>query len=257
MRPLLLGILFLSALVAQGHRAAHVHAQPVSKLVWAFPFLSAVQEEKANEILANRKCPCGCGNYLPGSANAPACFGCSVGKTEISKVIADIAEGRSPGDIMLDLGDPVLVDVFADYTNENLRDVWEMAQEAAASLGQRRVVLRAIGRTEEARNAIRLAECARRQGKFFEMQEALINHRGPWNTDALILIGAEMGFDADDVRNCFKRENIDQQIAKDKEHARTFGIRGFPAVAVNREVVVTTPEAIRRAIREVLEDDSI
>lgn len=245
------------ALIAPAHHGDVVRADSAPELIWVFPFLTAAQTEKANEILTNRKCPCGCGNYLPGSGQDRTCFGCSVGKTEISRVVANIADGRSPGDIILDLGDPVLVDVFADYTNENLREVWKMAQETAASLGQHRIVLRTIGRTEEARNAIRLAECARQHGKFFEMQEVLIAHTGPWDSDALVLMGEKMGLEADDVRNCIKRENIDQQIAKDKEHARTFGIRGFPAIAVNREVVVPTPEILKKSIRDILEDDSI
>ena len=43
--------------------------------------------ELVEEILTNRKCPCQCGKYLPGSPNLPACFGCSAGKAEISYVL--------------------------------------------------------------------------------------------------------------------------------------------------------------------------
>jgi hypothetical protein len=79
--------------------------------------------ELADEILASRKCPCQCNNYLPGSSNLPACFGCSAGKAEISYVLESLESGKETGEIVLNLDSPIIIDIFADYTNPNISKV--------------------------------------------------------------------------------------------------------------------------------------
>ncbi|MFQ5714656.1 MAG: hypothetical protein ACE5GU_11560 [Candidatus Scalinduaceae bacterium] len=60
----------------------------------------------AEEILAGRHCPCQCGRYLPGSSLSPACFGCSVGKAEITYVLESLEAGKKPAEIIMDLSSP-------------------------------------------------------------------------------------------------------------------------------------------------------
>ncbi|MFQ5963982.1 MAG: hypothetical protein ACE5KZ_06840 [Candidatus Scalinduaceae bacterium] len=99
----------------------------------------------ANKILDNRRCPCQCGRYLPGSSKSPACFGCSVGKAEITYVLESLKAGRKPHEIILDLNSPVIIDVFADYTNKNISNVWKLVKIVSKDLHQERIVLRTPG----------------------------------------------------------------------------------------------------------------
>ncbi len=120
--------------------------------------------ELVEEILANRKCPCQCGKYLPNSPNLPACFGCSAGKAEISYVLESLESGKETDEILLNLDSPIIIDIFADYTNANIPKVWKLAKTVSSELHQRRVVLRPPGLTVVAQRAIKIAEYARFKG---------------------------------------------------------------------------------------------
>ena len=219
--------------------------------------LNDAQAKVAREIIASQHCPCGCGRYLPGSPNAPACFGCSVGKREITRIAEALASGSTRFDIVLELNGPVLIDVFGDYTDKGVRVAWERAKRVAAELEQYRVVLRTPGLSAAARRAVKVAECVREQGMFNQFQEILIHHPGPWNLDTLIDLAKKIGLDAVKIRDCVERQDVRPQVDKDLQHARLRGVSSFPAVSVNLEMVPNTDTAIRKAIKRVLQDDSI
>ena len=211
----------------------------------------------AEEILAGRHCPCQCGRYLPGSSLPPACFGCSVGKAEITYVLESLEAGKKPTEIIMDLSSPVIIDVFADYTNENISKVWKLAKRVSSELHKIRVVIRTPGLTAEARRAIKLAECARLIGHCSVIQEALINHQGPWDWDTLIKLTEHHGMDSEKIRACVDGINIDAQISKDQQHAEERGIRTYPTVTINRHITANSEQAIRNAIEKVLLEQSI
>ncbi|MFQ5713515.1 MAG: DsbA family protein [Candidatus Scalinduaceae bacterium] len=211
----------------------------------------------AEEILAGRHCPCQCGRYLPGSPLSPACFGCSVGKAEITYVLESLEAGRKATEIIMDLSSPVVIDVFADYTNENISKVWKLVKRVSSKLHKIRVVLRTPGLTAEARRAIKLAECARLSGNCSMIQEALINHQGPWDWDTLINLTEHYGQDPEQTRACVDRIGIDAQITKDQQHGEERGIRTYPTITINRQITANSEQAIRKAIEKVLLEQSI
>ncbi len=213
--------------------------------------------EKANKILADRHCPCQCGNYLPGSPILPACFGCSVGKTEITYVLESLEVGNEVKDIIMDLSSPVIVNVFSDYTNEHLAGIWKLAKGVSEELHQKRVVLRAPGLLLDAQRAIRVAECARLGESFSMVQEALINHQGPWDLNTLFQLTEQFGLESEQTRSCVDRIDIDQQTAKDRQHAREHGINVLPTITVNSMKVPSTEQAIRKAIEKVLHESGV
>lgn len=218
-----------------------------------------LQEEAilAQDIIDDFRCPCGCGMLLPGSSKGQACFGCSVGKAEVSRVLEGFSKGRPPLEIASELSEPVLVDVFSDYTDTNLPVIWQRAKQVAAEFNQHRVVLRPPGLTEAARLAIHYADCARAEGKFSQMQEALIKHQGPWNELALTELFVEQGFDETNITECINQVDVRAQIAKDIQHAQRRRVVTFPAISVNRKLTSTTESALRRAIRDVIFEGSI
>ncbi|MFQ5965548.1 MAG: DsbA family protein [Candidatus Scalinduaceae bacterium] len=211
----------------------------------------------AEEILAGRHCPCQCGRYLPGSSLSPACFGCSVGKAEITYVLESLEAGRKATEIIMDLSSPVIIDVFADYTNGNISKVWKLVKRVSSELHKVRVVLRTPGLTVEARRAIKLAECARLSGNCSVVQESLINHQGPWDWDTLIKFMEHHGQDPEQIRACVDGIDIDAQITKDQQHAEERGIRTYPTITINRQITANSEQAIRKAIEKVLLEQSI
>jgi len=215
------------------------------------------QEETLRRLVANQFCPCGCGSQLPGSTKSPACFGCSVGKAEVTFIRESLAAGRAPGQILLDLQDPVLIEVFADYGDPALPKTWERAKRAADAFDQHRVVLRPPVRSPAARRALALSECARAAGRFTPVQQALIRHPGPWDEHALVRIAVEQGLSGDRTRSCLQRIDLTGQVAKDRDHASERSISSFPTVTVNRSVSSDTDSALRDAIRRVLLEESL
>ncbi|ODS34614.1 MAG: hypothetical protein SCARUB_00194 [Candidatus Scalindua rubra] len=213
--------------------------------------------EIANEILANRRCSCQCNNYLPGSSKIPACFGCSAGKAEITYVLESLKAGKKAREIVLNLNSPILIDVFADYTNANISKVWKLVKTVSDELHQNRVVLRTPGLTAEARRAIKLAEYARLSGNFCKIQEALIDHNGPWDWDTLIKLAAQHDMDTEQIRAYADEINIDAQIVKDQEHAKERGIDTYPTTTINNHITSNTDTAIRQAIEKILLEHSI
>jgi hypothetical protein len=213
--------------------------------------------ELIDEILANRKCPCQCGKYLPGSPNLPACFGCSAGKAEISYVLESLESGKETDEIILNLDSPIIIDIFVDYTNPNVSKVWNLAKTVSSELHQRRIILRPPGLTREAQRAIKIAEYARFIGKFSIIQEALINHNGPWDWRTLIDLVAKYDQIPQNINDYINSITIDQQIAKDQEHAMERGVDSYPTITINNIIVPDTDTAIRQAIEKILLDHTI
>ena len=218
---------------------------------------SATQARAIRALFEEVRCPCGCGNYLPGSSNRPACFGCSVGKAELEYIAEGLAAGRTAKQLLLELARPVLVNVFADYTDPELPETWTRAKRVAAELHQHRVALRAPARSPDARRAVALVECARGSGGFFRVQEALIRHRGPWDDATLLEVASAAGLERDRLESCLDTRDVAAQIAKDRAHATERGIASLPAVSVNRAVVPDTDAALRRAIQKAMLENSI
>lgn len=213
--------------------------------------------EIADEILSGRFCPCQCGNYLPNSSKFPACFGCSVGKAEITHVLESLEAGKKPLSVSLELMTPVIIEVFSDYTNKDISQIWNLVKRVSNELHQTRVVLRTPGFTLEARRAIKLAECARLNGKFNIIQRALIDHQGSWNWKTLVNLASQNRYNVEQIEACIDIVDVKAQIAKDLQHAKERNIRVYPTITVNRRTIPNTAYAIRKSIEKILLEDSI
>ncbi len=209
------------------------------------------------DLSNDRRCPCQCNHYLPGSDNSPACFGCSVGKAEITYIKESLKAGKKPRDIVIDLTSPIIVNIFSDYTNDDIPDVWKLANDVSNGLGHLRIVLRAPGLTDESRRAIKLAEYARKKGKFREIQNTLINHQGPWDIDTLCGLMSEHGLDKEEILLNFEKVKIEAQVRKDQHHAIENSIQKFPTIVINRQITANSKEAIHQAIQNTLLKNSI
>lgn len=219
--------------------------------------LTAKDSAFVKRIINTTLCPCGCGNNLPGSVNSPVCFGCSVGKSEIARLEEGLATGHARAELMIQMQEVIIIDVFSDYSDPKLRDTWNRALRVAAETGQHRVVLRTPGRTEIARRAVAAAECARLQGRFAEMQRTLIDHRGPWDVATLADMAASIGMDRDEMMTCIMSVDIHPQIQKDRQHAINRSIQRYPTITINLEMVDHQEEVLLRTIRKLLSKGSL
>ncbi|MCP4990312.1 MAG: thioredoxin domain-containing protein [Colwellia sp.] len=157
----------------------------------------------------------------------------------------------------MELNSPIIIDVFADYTDPNLADIWKMVKQASRELHQFRIVLRAPGLTREAIRALKLVECARLDGKCRLMQETLINHKGPWDWDTLLQLAVKNDQPEEQTKAAINLIDIRAQVAKDQQHARERGIGLFPAITINHQITPNTPHAVYRKIGELLGKKSI
>ncbi len=234
-------------------------------VVIAFPVFQGIeaattknnQDEIADGILSGRRCPCQCGNYLPGSSKKPACFGCSVGKSEITHVLEGLNAGKDADDVVLDLMSPILIEVFSDYTNKDISNVWNKVKRISMETHQTRVVLRTPGLTEEARMAVKLTECARENMEFNIVQERLLNHNGQWDRNNLINLAAQSSHDVKEIDACLNIIDIKAQIGKDRQHAAERQIQSYPTITVNRQIIADSENDIRKAIEKVILKESI
>lgn len=211
----------------------------------------------AERLAAGAFCACGCGNHLSDGPHGPGCFGCSVAKADLAFIRERLAAGSPIKEILLELNDSILLEVFADYDDDRLLAIWELAQRVARELHHHRLVLRTQARSAAARRAVELAECARLNGSFASMQHALIRHSGPWDENTLLRLADREGLSPAFTRSCLASVNVQSQIDKDRQHAGQRNVGDRPAVFVNRKRVDAFDAALRRAIVTADRENSI
>jgi hypothetical protein len=109
----------------------------------------------------------------------------------------------------------------------------------------------------EAQRAIKIAEYARFNGKFSIIQEAMINHNGPWDWRTLINLVTRYDQVPQNITEYINSIEIEQQIAKDQQHAKERGIESYPTITINNIIVSGTDTAIHQAIEKILLEHSI
>jgi len=204
------------------------------------------------ELFKAARCHCGCGDVLKGNPNGTPCFGCSVSRSEHAFIQESLASGRDAKKVLIDLYQLTLVEVFADYIDPGVGEIWARARGEADKLGQHRVVFRSPARTPVAWRALEVVECGRTLGRFSAVQTAFIEHEGPWDDTTLFLLATGAGVGSNMLQECMRRIDIKPQVAKDREHVVTRDLRQWPAIAVNRKTVPDDSALIRAAIRAEL-----
>ena len=97
----------------------------------------------------------------------------------------------------------------------------------------------------------------RLRGNFSTIQEALINHNGPWDWRTLINLVGQYDHIPKQINEYISSIRIEQQIAKDQQHAMERGIESLPTITINNRIVPDTDIAIRQAIERILLEHSI
>ncbi|MEL6569625.1 MAG: DsbA family protein [Pseudomonadota bacterium] len=121
--------------------------------------------------------------------------------------------------------------------------------------GQVRVVFKELPiLSPESREAALAAIAAGKQGKYFEMHVALMEHRGNYSTPEINALAAEVGVDVEQMRADMDSDDVQKHLADSSALARELGVSGTPAFFVGDTFVpgANTP-AVTRAVEAALQ----
>lgn len=143
-------------------------------------------------------------------------------------------------------GDPVLgaatapvtivefIDYECPYCQHFATETWPKLKAAYVDTGKVRFVARdfPLPKHGRARAAAVAAACARAQGRFWEMHDALLTDGGGLTAEDFDRLATRLGLDPDRFTACSadarQGERLDQQVAG----ARAFGVTGTPSFLV-------------------------
>lgn len=86
---------------------------------------------------------------------------------------------------------------------------------------------------KQAEPAARAALAAGKQGKFWEMHDAMFKNQRGLNTEFFNKTAADIGIDVEKFKKDFGSEEVKQMVKDDADLARKHGIRGTPGFFVN------------------------
>ena len=80
----------------------------------------------------------------------------------------------------------------------------------------------------EARNAAVAARCAAKQGKFWQMHNALIHHAKQLGQALYINQAATLGMDTQEYSHCLSAPEVREQVERDMVYGNSLSVRGTP-----------------------------
>ena len=134
-------------------------------------------------------------------------------------------------------------------------------RELLADYGDLRYVWRHLPLTDVHPHALLAAEgaeAAARQGKFWQMHDQLLDHRGALTAKALIRYAGELGLDIEQFTRDLRNHAGEAKIAADVDSADLSGVSGTPTFFVNDRRhrgaydISTLSDAVRAARARVL-----
>ena len=169
---------------------------------------------------------------------------------------------------------PLVVVAFSDFQcpfcARFARDVLPVVERDYISTGRVQLVYRHLPLPMHAyaRTAAQAAECAGRQGRFWEMHDRLFGN-GTKLDDAVVASAVkDLALDVDRFQECLHAEETLPTVARDSEDARRLGLSGTPAfllgtrepdgrVRVSRVIAgVLPPEEFGDLLDETLSGDT-
>lgn len=113
---------------------------------------------------------------------------------------------------------------------------------------------------EAAQKASEAAQCAQDQGKYWEMHDLLFSRQEDFPreenkiTDFLPGLAQELGLNQDQFKECLTQGKYTEEVKKDLEAAKSYGVTGTPTYFVNGRKLVGAQgfESFRKVIEEEL-----
>lgn len=134
-------------------------------------------------------------------------------------------------------GDVTVVEFF-DYNCPYCKRAMPEIDALLAQDGQIRLVLREWPiLSEGSAVAARAALAARKQGKYPEMHNALMNMRGKLEADTVMRIAGEVGLDVDKLKTDMQSPEVEEHIATSMRLAESLGFNGTPSFVVGDQLI--------------------
>lgn len=158
---------------------------------------------------------------------------------------------ESPHDFVLNPEGAVPVVEFFDYQCGYCKKVAPAIRQLQAEDDVRFIYKEIPILGEPSTIAAKAAIAARRQGKYVELHNALMSHRGRLSEDVIMSLAEEVGLDLDRLRSDMERPEVQEALDANLSLARSLGIRGTPTIIVGDALV---PGAVEFAqLRELVE----
>ncbi len=146
----------------------------------------------------------------------------------------DVEVGSSP--VKGDAAAPVTIVEWADFQCPFCAMAAPVLHKVVeANPGRVRLVFKhyPLGGHEHAEAAARAAVAAQRQGKFWEMQQALFNNQQNLDEKLIEKLAADVGLDMKQFNADRRSEAVVDQVAADRKQAERLGLKGTPMIYIN------------------------
>ncbi len=131
---------------------------------------------------------------------------------------------------------PVTIVEFSDYQCPFCSRAETTVQEVLKKYGDKvRLVYRdyPLGFHQNAQKAAEAAECAKEQGKFWEMHGAMFANQGKLAVPDLIETAGGIGIDKEKFKTCVETSKYQQEVQKDFQEGSRYGVSGTPTFFIN------------------------
>jgi protein-disulfide isomerase len=101
----------------------------------------------------------------------------------------------------------------------------------------------------------RFALAAHKQGKYFEMHQALMKHRGGQTEEEFLAVAKTAGLDVEKLKADKNDPSIEQELVKHRETAKDIGIQGTPGLVIGDQIYrgYIGLDGIKQSIKDVRE----
>lgn len=135
---------------------------------------------------------------------------------------------------------PVTMIEFSDYQCPYCRrfhnNVLPLLEKNYINTGKVRYVFRdkPLGFHPLAMPAAVVANCAGKQGKYWEMNDFLFKNPANLQETAMLVYVKELGLDYDKFKECRKDKRQEQEVRNDFQDSETYGVRGTPSFFIGK-----------------------
>ncbi len=127
---------------------------------------------------------------------------------------------------------------FSDYQCDLCRNFHPVLTQAVATDGKIRLVQRATGKDNWYIQIIRAVYAAGEQGKFFEMNDAIITNWPVLSEEKLFEVAQGAGIDTEKLSRDMTSAEISEHIAENKEFLKMWNLPRFPALIIGKKKIV-------------------
>ena len=163
---------------------------------------------------------------------------------------SDILNLTSNDVVLGDLKAPVTVIEYSDfqcpYCGRFYSETEQQLRDSYIKSGKVRFVYRHFAFLgPESKAAAQAVECAKDQGKFWEMHDSIFDseiidgqeHNGNLNRNLFVSLAGKIGLNADQYGSCFDEKKYAGKVDRDYAAAQVIGVRATPTLFVNGEKI--------------------